>query len=258
MHIARYAIGSEIHYGLQASPGKWRRLNGLPFDGLQETGVIDDAQQLRLLCPLERPRIFGVGFNYAAHAKETGHPLPSRPAMFMKPDGCAIGPEEAIIYPLEGQRVDFECELAVVIGKAGRRIPVSQAPEHIFGVTCANDVSERPIQFAEMESGCLLIGKGFDTFCPIGPVIATGLDYRRLNLSTRVNGQVRQSSNTSDLIFGVDELVSYVSQAITLRPGDVIITGTPEGIGPLAIGDTVEIEIEGIGILRNSVVAERA
>ena len=148
--------------------------------------------------------------------------------------------------------------MAVVIGKAGRRIPVSQARAHIFGVTCANDVSERPIQFAEMESGCLLIGKGFDTFCPIGPVIATGLDYRRLNLSTRVNGQVRQSSNTSDLIFGVDELVSYVSQAITLRPGDVIITGTPEGIGPLHIGDTVEVEIEGIGILRNSVVAERA
>jgi 2-keto-4-pentenoate hydratase/2-oxohepta-3-ene-1,7-dioic acid hydratase in catechol pathway len=107
-----------------------------------------------------------------------------------------------------------------------------------------------------MESGCLLIGKGFDTFCPLGPVIATGLNHRQLKLSTRVNGQVRQSSNTSDLIFGVDELVSYVSQAITLRPGDVIITGTPEGIGPLNIGDTVEVEIEGIGILRNPVIAE--
>jgi 2-keto-4-pentenoate hydratase/2-oxohepta-3-ene-1,7-dioic acid hydratase in catechol pathway len=228
MLIARYALGSEIHYGIQESPTTWRRLRGLPFERLEETGVMDESRQLRLLCPIDRPRIFGVGFNYAAHAKETGHPLPSRPAMFMKPDGCAIGPDEPIVYPLE----------------------------HIFGVTCANDISERPIQFSEMESGCLLVGKGFDTFCPLGPVIATGLDHRQLKLSTRVNGQVRQSSNTSDLIFGVDELVSYISQAITLRPGDVIITGTPEGIGPLNIGDTVEIEIEGIGILRNPVIAE--
>ena len=256
MLIARYALGSEIHYGRQESPTTWRRLRGLPFEGLEETGVMDESRQLRLLCPIDRPRIFGVGFNYAAHAKETGHPLPSRPAMFMKPDGCAIGPDEAIVYPLEGTRVDFECELAVVIGKPGRRISVDAAHQHIFGLTCANDISERPIQFSEMESGCLLIGKGFDTFCPLGPVIATGLNHRQLKLSTRVNGQVRQSSNTSDLIFGVDELVSYVSQAITLRPGDVIITGTPEGIGPLNIGDTVEVEIEGIGILRNPVIAE--
>lgn len=256
MLIARYALGTEVHYGVQTPTGTWRRLQGRPFDGLQETGVIDQNSEIRLLCPVERPRIFGVGFNYAAHAKETGHPLPSRPAMFMKPDSCAIGPADAIVYPTEGQRVDFECELAVVIGKPGRRIPVSQAHEHIFGLTCANDVSERPIQFSEMESGCLLIGKGFDSFCPLGPVIATGLDHRRLDICTRVNGQTKQSSNTSDLIFGVEYLISYISQAITLRPGDVIITGTPEGIGPLNIGDTVEVEIEGIGILRNPVVAE--
>jgi 2-keto-4-pentenoate hydratase/2-oxohepta-3-ene-1,7-dioic acid hydratase in catechol pathway len=152
--------------------------------------------------------------------------------------------------------VDFECELAVVIGKQGRRIPPEDVDAHILGFTCANDVSERPIQFSEMEAGCLLIGKGFDTFCPLGPVIATGLDHRNLGISTRLNGEVKQKSNTADLVFSVSTLVSYISQAITLRPGDVIITGTPQGIGPMLPGDLVEIEIEGIGILRNLVIAE--
>jgi 2-keto-4-pentenoate hydratase/2-oxohepta-3-ene-1,7-dioic acid hydratase in catechol pathway len=146
--------------------------------------------------------------------------------------------------------------LAVIIGKGGRRIAPADVDQHIFGLTCANDVSERPIQFAEMEAGCLLIGKGFDSFCPLGPVIATGLNHRNLAIATRLNGQVRQSSNTSDLVFDVTYLVSYISQAITLRPGDVIITGTPQGIGPMVPGDVVEVEIEGIGVLQNPVVAE--
>lgn len=256
MIIARYAIGDRIFYGEQASPGRWRRLEGVPFERVVPTAIIDEDAEVRLLCPVERPRIFGVGFNYAAHAKETGHPLPTRPATFMKPDSAAIGPGEAIIYPAEGQRVDYECELAVIIGRGGRRIAPADADRHVFGFTCANDVSERPIQFAEMEAGCLLIGKGFDTFCPLGPVIATGLDHRALSISTRLNGQVRQSSNTADLVFDVPYLVSYISQAITLRPGDVIITGTPQGIGPMLPGDVVEIEIEGIGVLRNPVVAQ--
>jgi 2-keto-4-pentenoate hydratase/2-oxohepta-3-ene-1,7-dioic acid hydratase in catechol pathway len=160
------------------------------------------------------------------------------------------------MYPHEGQRLDFECELAVVIGKGGRRIAPNDVEQHILGFTCANDVSERSIQFPEMEAGCLLIGKGFDTFCPLGPVIATGLNHRNLAIQTRLNGQVRQRSNTGDLVFDVAYLVSYLSQAITLRPGDVIITGTPQGVGPMVPGDVVEIEIEGIGVLRNPVVAE--
>ena len=196
MIIARYAIGNDIHYGQQISPTQWRRLSGVPFEAVVHTDQIDDNQHMRLLCPVERPRIFGVGFNYAAHAKETGHPLPTRAATFMKPDSAAIGPGEAIVYPAEGQRVDFECELAVIIGKGGRRIAPADVDQHIFGFTCANDVSERPIQFAEMEAGCLLIGKGFDSFCPLGPVIATGLNHRNLAIATRLNGQLRQSSNT--------------------------------------------------------------
>jgi 2-keto-4-pentenoate hydratase/2-oxohepta-3-ene-1,7-dioic acid hydratase in catechol pathway len=256
MIIARYAIGNDIHYGQKISPNQWRRLSGVPFEAVVTTEQVDDNDQVRLLCPVERPRIFGVGFNYAAHAKETGHPLPTRAATFMKPDSAAIGPGEPIVYPAEGQRVDFECELAVIIGKGGRRIAREDVDAHIFGFTCANDVSERPIQFAEMEAGCLLIGKGFDSFCPLGPVIATGLNHRNLAIATRLNGAVKQSSNTADLVFDVAYLVSYISQAITLRPGDVIITGTPQGIGPMVPGDVVEVEIEGIGILQNPVVAE--
>ena len=256
MIIARYAIGNDVHYGQQISPTQWRRLKGLPFETVVPTDQVDDNAQLRLLCPVHLPRIFGVGFNYAAHAKETGHALPTRAATFMKPDSAAIGPGEAIVYPAEGQRVDYECELAVIIGKGGRRIAPEAVEDHNFGFTCANDVSERPIQFAEMEAGCLLIGKGFDSFCPLGPVMATGLNHRNLNISTRLNGELRQSSNTADLVFDVVHLVSYISQAITLRPGDVIITGTPQGIGPMLPGDVVEVEIEGIGVLRNPVVAE--
>jgi len=255
-HIARYRAHSAIHYGVLSSDGTLERIQGEPYGGLVRTGARDRLQDVELLCPLERPRIFGVGFNYAAHAKETGQALPTRPAMFMKPDSAAIGPDQPIVYPREASRVDYECELAVVIGKPGRRIAEDQADGHILGFTCANDVSERPIQFDEMKAGCLLIGKGFDSFCPLGPVIATGLDHRNLRIMTRLNGQTRQNSNTSDLVFSVTKLVSYVSEAITLRAGDVIITGTPEGIGPMVPGDVVEIEIEGIGILRNTVQAE--
>jgi 2-keto-4-pentenoate hydratase/2-oxohepta-3-ene-1,7-dioic acid hydratase in catechol pathway len=256
MIIGRYAVGADIHYGQKISPTQWRRLKAPPFEQILPMDQVDEDAQVRLLCPVERPRIFGVGFNYAAHAKETGHPLPERPATFMKPDSAAIGPGQAIVYPYEGQRLDFECELAVVIGKGGRRIAPNDVEQHILGFTCANDVSERSIQFPEMEAGCLLIGKGFDTFCPLGPVIATGLNHRNLAIQTRLNGQLRQSSNTGDLVFDVAYLVSYLSQAITLRPGDVIITGTPQGVGPMVPGDVVEIEIEGIGVLRNPVVAE--
>ena len=256
MIIGRYAVGADIHYGQKISPTQWRRLKAPPFEQILPMDQVDEDAQVRLLCPVERPRIFGVGFNYAAHAQETGHPLPERPATFMKPDSAAIGPGQAIVYPYEGQRLDFECELAVVIGKGGRRIAPNDVEQHILGFTCANDVSERSIQFPEMEAGCLLIGKGFDTFCPLGPVIATGLNHRNLAIQTRLNGQVRQRSNTGDLVFDVAYLVSYLSQAITLRPGDVIITGTPQGVGPMVPGDVVEIEIEGIGVLRNPVVAE--
>ena len=167
-----------------------------------------------------------------------------------------VGPNEPIVYPREGKEVHFEGELAVVIGRRARRLRENEALDAVFGYTCANDVSERVIQRVEMSMGHLLVGKAYDTFCPMGPVIATGLDPNDLLLETRVNGKVRQSVRTSDLLFSVVELVTYISQATTLLTGDVILTGTSSGIGPIVPGDVVDITIEGVGTLRNPVVAE--
>jgi 2-keto-4-pentenoate hydratase/2-oxohepta-3-ene-1,7-dioic acid hydratase in catechol pathway len=255
MRIARYEVGGGVHYGsLEGSA--LRRLARWPFDSLELTGTVDRLDHAKLLAPIQPPRLFGVGLNYVSHIHESGQPAPAIPMLFMKPGTAVIGPEEPIVYPREGKNVHYEGELAVVIGRKTRRIDERHALEHVLGYTCANDVSERVIQSAEMKMGCLLIGKSFDTFCPLGPVIATGLDPTNLDLTTRLNGQVRQRINTSDLLFSVARLVSYLSQAITLLPGDVIITGTPAGVGPVKPGDVIEVEIFGIGVLRNPVVGE--
>lgn len=257
MKIARYAIGGETYYGLLEDDGL-HRLAGSPLDGLEAEGMIDPPAAARLLCPVETPRIFGVGLNYVSHIKEGGAETPQVPMLFMKPDTAAIGPGDAIVYPPEGENVHFEGELAVVIGKTARRVSEAEALDVVLGYTCADDISERVIQYREMAQGCLLIGKSFDTFCPLGPVIATGLDPDNLELTCDVNGERRQSINTSDLLFSVRSLVSYISQAVTLKPGDVIITGTPAGVGPIAVGDTIDVTIEGIGTLTNSVEAEKS
>lgn len=262
MKIARYRIGDAANgpvvYGALNEDGMLERLSASPFESLALSGRLDRLADVRLLAPVAAPRIFGVGLNYAAHAKEAGQPVPQIPMLFMKPDTACIGPGENIVYPLEAGRVDYECELTVVIGRTARRVSEADALSCVLGYTCGNDVSQRPIQFAEMKMGTMLIGKAFDTFSPIGPVIATGLDPGNLAIATRLNGKTVQQSHTSDLIFSVAKLVSYLSQAITLRAGDVILTGTPAGIGPMLPGDTVEIDIEGIGVLRNPVVAEAA
>lgn len=255
MKIARYALGGQVHYGL-LEDDRLRRLAGPPFEGIAESGAVDPLADARLLCPVPSPRIFGVGLNYVSHIEESGAATPKRPMLFMKPSTAAIGPQEAIVYPPEGRNVHFEGELAVVIGRGGRHIAEADALDAVLGYTCANDVSERVIQGEEMAMGLLLVGKGFDTFCPLGPVIATGLDPTRLTLETRVNGTLRQRIETSDLLFSVAQLVSYLSRAVTLLPGDVIITGTPSGVGPLAPGDRIDITIDGVGTLSNPVAAE--
>lgn len=256
MKFARYQLDGRIHHGRLHDDGTLERLAGPMLTTQQTTGERDALAKVKLLAPVDPPRLFGVGLNYALHAKEANMAIPEFPMLFMKPSTALIGPDEPIIYPRQGKRVDYECELAVVIGKKVRRIPQERALEAVFGYTCANDVSERTIQWPEMKMGSILIGKGFDTFCPLGPVVATGIDPHRLQIQTRLNGVVKQNSNTADLIFDVAKLVSYMSEAVTLLPGDVIITGTPSGIGPMNPGDTVEIEIEKIGVLRNPVVAE--
>ena len=255
MLIARYAIGGEIFYGALEGD-RLHRLAGSPFVSLGRTGVSDRLDAAQLLCPVEAPRIFGVGLNYVAHIQESGAKTPETPLLFMKPSGTAIGPGAPIVYPHEGKNVHFEAELAVVIGKTARRVTKADALGYVLGYTCANDVSERVIQKVEMDQGALLVGKGFDSFCPLGPVIATDLDPTNLKIGARVNGQTRQASNTSDLLFGVADLVTYLSSAMTLLPGDIIITGTPSGVGPVVPGDVVDIEIEGVGVLTNPVVAE--
>jgi 2-keto-4-pentenoate hydratase/2-oxohepta-3-ene-1,7-dioic acid hydratase in catechol pathway len=256
MRIARYQIADSIVWGALNDDGSATRLAGSPFESLATTDTIDAADDIRLLAPAVAPRIFGVGLNYVSHIAESGAETPQRPLLFMKPATALIAHEEPIVYPSEGKHVDFEAELAVVIGRKARRLAKDEALSAVLGYTCANDVSERVIQAEEMSIGSLLICKGYDTFCPLGPVITTDLDPENLQLQGRVNGETRQSINTSDLLFSVSHLVWYMSQAITLLPGDVILTGTPHGVGPIKPGDEVEIELEGVGILRNSVVAE--
>jgi 2-keto-4-pentenoate hydratase/2-oxohepta-3-ene-1,7-dioic acid hydratase in catechol pathway len=253
--IVRYEILGDVHFGL-IEERAIRRLAGAPYQSAEPTDIMDPLDAATLLCPVPAPRIFGAGMNYVAHIREMGHGMPEIPVMFMKPSTAAIGPGDAIVYPREGRNVHFEGELAVVIGRGGRRIREEDALDHVLGYTCANDVSERVIQSKEMAMGCLLVGKAFDTFCPLGPWIVTGLDPRDLALEARVNGEVRQSSSTADLLFSVSRLIAHLSDAVTLLPGDVILTGTPAGVGPIKPGDRIDVSIAGIGTLSNPVVAE--
>jgi len=197
-------------------------------------------------------KIIGIGVNYRAHAVEMGKGLPEEPLMFLKPSSALISDGGQIQRPSGYERVDYEGELGVVIGQRARGVTREQALDVVMGFTCINDVSVRDLQ---KKDGQWTRAKGFDTFCPLGPRIVAGLDPSKLRISTRVNGQVRQDSSTADLIFGVPEIVAFVSSHMTLEPGDVISTGTPSGVGNLSVGDEVEVEIEGIGILKNTVIA---
>jgi 2-keto-4-pentenoate hydratase/2-oxohepta-3-ene-1,7-dioic acid hydratase in catechol pathway len=253
--IARYALDDTAHYGI-VEGSILRRLASQPFDGINESGHRDAMARVRLLAPVPQPRIFGLGYNYKAHSQESHKAVPDSPVVFMKPSTSAIGPDDSIVYPSDAQIVHYEGELTVVIGKRCRHVPEASALDCVFGYTCGNDVSDRVVQRRESAFGCLLAGKGYDTFAPIGPFIATGLDPSDQRVITRVNGVVRQDGNSRDLVFPVPYLVAYLSRFMTLLPGDLIMTGTPAGVGPLSVGDTVEVEIPGIGILRNPVAAE--
>ena len=200
-----------------------------------------------------RGKIVGVGTNYRAHAVEMGKPIPDEPVLFMKPHTALLDDGAPIVRPRGWQRVDFEGELGVVIGKRCRHVKASDALSVVEGYCIVNDVTVRDLQ---KKDGQFTRAKGFDTFCPVGPKIVPGLDPSNLRLVTRQNGQVRQDSSTSDLIFSVPKLIEVLSRVMTLEPGDLISTGTPSGVGPISPGDIIEIEIENIGILRNPVVEE--
>jgi 2-keto-4-pentenoate hydratase/2-oxohepta-3-ene-1,7-dioic acid hydratase in catechol pathway len=200
---------------------------------------------------LRPTKIVGIGVNYRAHAAEMGKGIPTEPLLFLKPPSAVVGPGAEIERPLKYQRVDYEGELGVVIGSRTRRISIAQALDAVMGFVCVNDVTVRDLQTSD---GQWARAKGFDTFCPIGPRIVAGLDPSRLAIQTRVNGELRQDSSTSDLIFDVPTLISFVSMHMTLEPGDVISTGTPSGVGNLSPGDVVAVEIEHIGVLENRVI----
>ena len=207
---------------------------------------MEDVELLAPCCP---SKIVCVGLNYVEHAKELKMKLPEEPILFLKPPSAVIGPGTEIIVPKSSERVDYEGELGVVIGKRCKAIAADEAKKHILGYTCFNDVTARDLQ---QKDGQWTRAKSFDTFAPFGPWIAS-IDPSDADIKTRVNGQIRQSSNTADLIFGVPSLIEFISNVMTLEPGDVIATGTPPGVGRLEKGDVVEVEIEGIGVLKNRV-----
>jgi 2-keto-4-pentenoate hydratase/2-oxohepta-3-ene-1,7-dioic acid hydratase in catechol pathway len=218
--------------------------NRIVFGG--EVLAVEDVELLAPCCP---SKIVCVGLNYVEHAKELKMKLPEEPILFLKPPSAVIGPEAEIVVPQSSERVDYEGELGVVIGKRCKAIAADKAKEHILGYTCFNDVTARDLQ---QKDGQWTRAKSFDTFAPFGPWIAN-IDPYDADIKTRVNGEVKQSSNTSDLIFGIPSLIEFISHVMTLVPGDVIATGTPPGVGRLEKGDVVEVEIEGVGVLKNRV-----
>jgi 2-keto-4-pentenoate hydratase/2-oxohepta-3-ene-1,7-dioic acid hydratase in catechol pathway len=258
MRILRYQSPSGPAYGLLDADGQTvRKMDGSPFENPTAGEIVGKVDGLQLLPPVEAPKCICVGLNYKKHIEETNAKTPEFPMLFMKPRTALVGHGAEVVYPRISQHVDYEAELVVVIGKRGRRITRERAAEHVLGYSIGNDVSARDWQRREMANGFLLWGKGFDTFGPIGPVVDTGIDASDLRIQMRVNGQIKQDARTSDLLFDVPRLVSEISQAITLEPGDCIMTGTPSGVGPVKPGDVMEVEVEGIGVLRNPVVADR-
>ena len=225
-------------------------VEGSPFSEYARTGNRVGLSSVRLLPPSPCSKALCIGLNYRDHAEEFGLPIPETPVVFMKPSTALIGQGEDIIYPAMCHRLDYEAELAVVIGRRCRFVSEADASGYILGYTIANDVTARDLQ---PKNGQWTVSKGFDTFLPLGPYISDEVDPADLMITSRVNGETKQLSNTSNLIFSVPYLVSYLSQVMTLLPGDVISTGTPGGISGMKVGDTVEIEIEGLGVLRNRI-----
>ncbi|GGO22102.1 hypothetical protein GCM10011574_50140 [Microbispora bryophytorum] len=247
-------MGDQVAFGMVEEGGQViARIGGHPFHGVELTGERVPVAEVRLVAPMLPSKIIAIGKNYADHAREMGGEPPAEPVVFLKPSTTVIGPSETIAYPGKlSERVDYEGELAVVIGRLCRDVPAERAGEVVFGYTCANDVTARDLQARD---GQWTRAKGFDTFCPLGPWIETELDPADLAITTTLNGEVRQSARTSLLLHDVPALIAYVSAVMTLLPGDVILTGTPAGVGPMSVGDEVGVSIEGIGTLTNRVIS---
>jgi len=248
--IYRFLDGGRVAIGVQDGE-RIVRYTGRDATALgQATSHAVSRDTAELLPPVVPTKIVAVGRNYAEHAKELGNEAPSEPIIFLKPPSALLPPNGTIVRPPQSQRVDFEGELAIVIGKTARNIAAADWRSVVLGFTCANDVTARDLQKKDVQ---FTRGKSFDTFCPLGPCIETDLDPSALSLRTRVNGEVKQNGNTRDMVFNCGAIIEFITSVMTLEPGDVILTGTPAGVGPLAAGDQVEVEIEGIGVLQNVV-----
>ncbi len=252
MRLGRVLYQNEAYYALFETE-KIKLLKEFPAKGLCFSGLEITPSEARIIAPCVPSKIIALGLNYRDHARELGLPLPEEPLIFMKPPSAVIGPEEHILLPPESERVDYEAELAVVIGRKARRVKPEEAYDYILGYTCFNDVTARDLQ---QKDGQWTRAKSFDTFAPFGPWIETELDPSDLRVRSYLNGELKQDSSTRELVFSVPEIVSFVSNIMTLLPGDLIATGTPPGIGPLTAGDVIEVEIEGIGRLKNYVSPE--
>jgi len=250
VRVCRYRLRGQDRYGL-VEGDRVKPQTAAPWLGGTPEGPAVALAEVELLAPVEPTKVVCVGRNYRAHAKELGNEVPPEPLLFLKPSTAVIGPGEAIRCPEQSSEVHHEAELAVVIGRPLSRATAVEARMAVFGYTCLNDVTARDIQRAEKQ---FTRAKGFDTFCPIGPVVETGVDPHDLVVICRVNGSERQRGPTSDMVVDPFALCAYVSQVMTLLPGDVVATGTPEGVGAIRRGDWVEVEIPGIGLLRNPVV----
>jgi 2-keto-4-pentenoate hydratase/2-oxohepta-3-ene-1,7-dioic acid hydratase in catechol pathway len=235
--------------------GDARRLDTAPWAGGTRTGEVTPWSADDLLCPVVPSKIVCIGRNYAAHARELGHDVPVEPLLFLKAPSALAGPGDAVLLPPESSRVEHEAELVVVIGRRAKGVAHGDALRHVFGYSCACDVTARDLQRKDVQ---FTRSKSFDTFCPIGPWIETDLDPADVGVRCLVNGQVRQDGRTSSMIFDVPTLVAFVSRMMTLEPGDVILTGTPEGVGPLVHGDSLEVEVSGIGTLGLRIMAIQA
>ena len=259
MRIARYTTGEDPTYGIvQGEPGEEvvLEIQGDPmYQAVVYTGNRARLEDVRLLAPIiPRSKVIGIGKNYAEHAAEMGSEAPAEPLMFLIPNTAVVGPGDPVVMPRQSSNVHYEGELAVVIGRICRDVPAAQATDVIFGYTIANDVTARDLQRSD---GQFTRAKGFDSFCPLGPWIETDLDPQAfadgVKIQTFLNGDVVQDGNTKDLIFDIPTLIAHVSSVMTLLPGDVILTGTPEGVGPMNVGDEVEVSIAGLGTLTNKV-----
>ncbi len=257
MRIARFTTGDDPEYGVVGGPDGDEIVAAVVGDplyaGVEPTGAQVPLADVRLLAPvIPRSKVVCIGRNYAAHVEELGHDVPAEPLVFLKPNTSVVGPFDPIVYPAQSSNVHFEGELGVVIGRICRDVPTDRWKEVVYGYTVGNDVTARDLQQSD---GQWARAKGFDSFCPLGPWIETDFDPSDVAVATKLNGELKQKGSTSLMLFDIPTVISYITSFMTLLPGDVILTGTPAGVGPMRPGDQVSVTVEGIGTLTNTVVS---